>query len=85
LSGSCRYRYTLRSAVVPTVTPGRDVGGDPLRNGFGVTEITRLFTRDRDHAAGLRRTVGLDAMPENRRECFHRRLSRSEECCAARP
>jgi hypothetical protein len=57
-----------RSAVVPPVPPGRTVGGDPHRNGFGVTEITRLFARDPDDAEGIRHAVRPEVIPENWRE-----------------
>jgi MOSC domain-containing protein YiiM len=42
---------------------------------FGVTEVARLFSVDRDDVEGLRRAAELDVLPESWRDYFHRRLA----------
>jgi MOSC domain-containing protein YiiM len=68
------YLAVAREGAVAAGDPIVELSRDP--NGFRVTEITRLFARDRDDAEGLRRAVELEAMPQGWREYFHRRLSR---------
>ena len=64
--------------------------GDPIvelsrdRAGFRVTEIARLYARDRDDVEGLQRAVALDVIPEGWRNYFRRRLSTLERRRAAR-
>ena len=54
--------------------------GDPVvllrrdPRGFRVTEVARLYARDRDDVDGMRRAAELDVLPESWREYFHRRL-----------
>src|SRR6266536_850401 len=43
--------------------------------GFKVTEVLRLYARDRDDVDGLRRAVELEALPDGWRTYFHKRLS----------
>ena len=45
--------------------------------GFRVTEVARLFARDRDDVEGMRRAADLDVLPESWREHFRRRLARA--------
>jgi ferredoxin-NADP reductase/MOSC domain-containing protein YiiM len=58
--------------------------GDPIvelsrdPHGFRVTEVTRLYARDRDDVEGLQRAVALDALPESWRSYFRRRLATLE-------
>ena len=49
-----------------------ELARDP--RGFRVTEVARLFSRDRDDVDGLRRAADLDVLPESWREYFRRRL-----------
>ena len=44
--------------------------------GFKVTEVLRLYARDRDDVEGLRRAVDLDVLPEGWRTYFRQRLVR---------
>ena len=54
--------------------------GDPIvlldrdPRGFKVTEVARLFARDRDDLDGIRLAAGLDVLPEGWRTYFRRRL-----------
>jgi MOSC domain-containing protein YiiM len=50
-----------------------ELGRDP--RGFRVTEVARLYARDRDDVEGLRRAADLDVLPESWREYFHKRAS----------
>jgi MOSC domain-containing protein YiiM len=43
--------------------------------GFRVTEVARLYARDRDDVDGLRRAAELDVLPESWRSYFRKRLS----------
>ena len=60
---------------------GDVAAGDPIievardARGFRVTEVARLFARDRDDVEGLRRAAALDVLPESWRDHFARRLS----------
>jgi MOSC domain-containing protein YiiM len=45
---------------------------DPRR--FGVTEVARLFARDRDDVEGMRRAADLDVLPNAWRDYFRKRL-----------
>jgi MOSC domain-containing protein YiiM len=68
---SGRTGYYLRIA-----TEGDVAAGDPVdlverhRAGVPVAEITRLLTRNRHDAEGLRRAMGVDALPEDLRFAF---------------
>jgi MOSC domain-containing protein YiiM len=54
--------------------------GDPIvelqrhPSGFRVTEIARLYARDRDDTEGMRRAAELDVLPESWRNFFRKRL-----------
>jgi MOSC domain-containing protein YiiM len=56
--------------------------GDPIvglsrdSHGFRVTEVARLYARDRDDVDGLRRAAGVDALPASWRDYFRKRLER---------
>jgi MOSC domain-containing protein YiiM len=50
-----------------------ELGRDP--RGFRVTEVARLYARDRDDVEGLRRAADLDVLPESWREYFRKRAS----------
>jgi MOSC domain-containing protein YiiM len=49
-----------------------ELARDP--RGFRVTEVARLYIRDRDDVETMRRAADHDALPESWREYFHRRL-----------
>lgn len=58
-----------------------EAGGSIVRlsrdpRGFGVTEVARLYARDRDDVDGLLRAARLDVLPESWREYFRKRASR---------
>ncbi len=59
---------------------GEVEAGDPIvelqrhPSGFRVTEIARLYTRDRDDTEGMRRAAELDVLPESWRDYFRKRL-----------
>jgi len=62
-----------------------DVGaGDPIvrlssdPHSFGVTEVARLYARDRDDVEGLLRAAGLEVLPESWRDYFGKQASRLE-------
>lgn len=42
--------------------------------GFGVTDVARLYARDRDDLDGMRRAAELDVIPESWRDYFRKRL-----------
>jgi MOSC domain-containing protein YiiM len=50
-----------------------EMSRDP--HNFRVTEVARLYTRDRDDVDGLRRASELDVLPESWRSYFRKRLS----------
>jgi MOSC domain-containing protein YiiM len=43
--------------------------------GFGVTEVARLYARDRDDVASMRRVADLDVLPESWRNYFRQRVA----------
>ncbi len=66
-----RTGYYLRVAVEGDVAAGdeaRVVERHPL--GVPVSEITRLYARDRRDADALRRVLAVDALPDNWRPYF---------------
>ena len=67
------YLRVLREGDVAAGDPIIEVARDP--RGFRVTEVARLFARDRDDVEGLRRAAALDVLPESWRDHFARRLS----------
>ena len=60
---------------------GEVEAGDPIvqlsrdPHAFRVTEVARLFARDRDDVEGLQRAAELDVLPESWRDYFRTRLS----------
>jgi MOSC domain-containing protein YiiM len=72
------------------VQEGGVEAGDPIvalsrdPRGFTVTEVTRLYARDRDDVEGLRRAVELDVLPDSWRNSFRKRLSDLERKRKAR-
>ena len=76
------YLAVAREGEVASSDPIVELSRDS--QGFRVTEITRLFARDRNDAEGLRRAVELEALPESWRAYFRRRLSHLEPRRAAR-
>jgi MOSC domain-containing protein YiiM len=63
---------------------GEVAAGDPIVelerdvHRFGVTEVARLFARDRDDVEGMRRAADLDALPASWREYFRKRVDARE-------
>jgi MOSC domain-containing protein YiiM len=76
------YLAVAREGTVEAGDPVVELSRDP--NGFRVTEIARLFARDRDDVEGLRRAAELEAVPESWRAYFRTRLSRLELRSGAR-
>jgi MOSC domain-containing protein YiiM len=71
-----RTGYYLRVEREGEVSAGDDavvVSRHP--SAVPVSEITRLFARDRDDADGLRRILGVDALPDNWRPYFEELLA----------
>ena len=77
------YLAVAREGTVEAGDPIVELSREP--NGFRVTEITRLFARDRDDVEGLRRAAELEVVPESWRAYFRTRLSRLERRSDARP
>jgi MOSC domain-containing protein YiiM len=67
------YLAVAREGEVAAGDPIAEVARDP--RGFRVTEVARLYARDRDDVEGLRRAAALDVLPESWRDHFARRLS----------
>jgi len=67
------YLAVAREGDIAAGDPIVEVARDP--RGFRVTEVARLFARDRDDVEGLRRAAALDVLPESWRDHFARRLS----------
>jgi MOSC domain-containing protein YiiM len=68
--------FYLAVAHEGEVSPGdaiTEVARDTRR--FRVTEVARLYARDREDADGLRSAAALDALPESWRDHFARRLA----------
>ena len=71
--------FYLAVAKEGEIGPGDEIvtlSRDP--NSFEVTEIARLYARDRDDVEGLRRAAALDVVPESWRGYFREHLSRLE-------
>ena len=66
------YLSVAREGVVEAGDPIVALGRDP--RGFKVTEIARLYLRDRDDIVWLKRAAELDVLPESWRQYFRRRL-----------
>ena len=67
------YLAVAREGEVEAGDPIVELERDP--RGFGVTEVARLYARDRDDVEGMRRAADLDVLPESWRDYFARRLS----------
>jgi len=67
------YFAVAREGEVKAGDPIVELSRDP--RGFKVTEVLRLYARDRDDVDGLRRAVELEALPDGWRTYFHKRLS----------
>ena len=68
--------FYLAVAKEGEIGPGDEIvalSRDP--NGFKVTEIARLYARDRDDVEGLQRAAALDVVPESWRGYFREQLS----------
>ena len=68
------YLAVAREGEVEAGDPIVRLSSDP--RDFGVTEVARLFARDRDDVDGLLRAAQLDVLPESWREYFRKRASR---------
>ena len=66
------YLAVARAGEVEAGAPIVEVYRDP--RGFRVTEVARLYARDRADVAGLRRAAELDVLPESWREYFRKRV-----------
>jgi MOSC domain-containing protein YiiM len=79
----------LKSALTgfyfSVVREGEVAAGDPIEllerevHGVTVSEITRLYARDKTDADGLRRVLEVEALAEGWREFFNERLERLEQ------
>lgn len=64
------------------ITEGDLAEGDPIivgqraEDSVPVAEITRLYARDKDDLDGLRRVVGIAALPDDWRDHFNARIER---------
>jgi MOSC domain-containing protein YiiM len=67
------YLAVAREGDVAAGDPIVDVARDP--RGFRVTEVARLYARDRDDVVGMRRAASLDVLPESWRDHFARRIA----------
>ena len=67
------YLAVAREGEVEAGDPIVEVARDP--SGFRVTEVARLYARDRDDVDGLRRAAALDVLPESWRDHFSRRIA----------
>jgi MOSC domain-containing protein YiiM len=66
------YLAVAREGEVAAGDPIVELGRDP--RGFRVTEVARLYARDRADVAGMRRAADLEALPESWREYFRKRI-----------
>jgi 3-alpha domain/MOSC domain len=69
------YLAVVQEGGVEADDPIVELSRDP--RGFTVTEVTRLYARDRDDVEGLRRAVELDVLPDSWRNYFRKRLPTS--------
>ena len=67
------YFAVVREGEVAAGDPIVELQRDP--RGFRVTEVARLFTRDRGDVESMRRAADLDVLPESWRAYFRKRLS----------
>ncbi len=76
---AARTGYYVRVATEGTVAAGDDVelfARHPAE--VPVSEITRLFTRDREDVEGLRRVMAVDTLPATWRSVFGQLVQRAE-------
>jgi MOSC domain-containing protein YiiM len=66
------YLAVAREGEVEAGDPIVELERDP--RGFRVTEIARLYTRDRNDIEGMRRAADLDVLPESWRDSFRKRV-----------
>jgi MOSC domain-containing protein YiiM len=66
------YLAVAREGDVAAGDPIVELQRDP--RGFRVTEVARLYARDRDDVEGMRRAAEHDALPERWREWFRNQL-----------
>ena len=67
------YLAVAREGEVEAGDPIVQLSRDP--RGFAVTEVARLYARDRGDVEGLQRAAELDVLPESWRDYFRKRLS----------
>jgi MOSC domain-containing protein YiiM len=74
LSAGCSafYLAVVREGEVEAGDPIVELDRDP--RGFKVTEIARLYIRDRNDIEGMRRAAELDVLPEGWRDYFLKRI-----------
>jgi len=70
------YLAVAQDGEVQAGDPIVELSRDP--DGFGVTEVGRLFARDRADVEGLRRAAEAQALPSGWRDYFQGRLARLE-------
>jgi MOSC domain-containing protein YiiM len=66
------YLAVAREGEVEAGDPIVELQRDP--RGFRVTEIARLYARDRDDIEGMLRAANLDVLPESWRDYFRKRV-----------
>jgi MOSC domain-containing protein YiiM len=66
------YLAVIREGEVEAGDPIVEVSRDP--RAVTVTEIARLFARDRNDIEGMRRAADLDVLPESWRDYFRKRV-----------
>jgi MOSC domain-containing protein YiiM len=69
------YLAVAREGEIEAGDPVVALSRDPRR--FRVTEVARLYARDRHDVEGLERAAELDVLPESWRRYFRKRLSAS--------
>ena len=70
------YFSVAREGDVAAGDPIVELERDP--RGFRVTEVARLFARDRDDVEAMRRAAELDVLPESWREWFRQQVESRE-------
>jgi MOSC domain-containing protein YiiM len=78
-----RFLASERTGFYFAVLREGDVGaGDPIelmegiKDGLRVSDITRLYTREKHNAGMLRRAIDVEALPESWRSYFQHRLAK---------
>jgi MOSC domain-containing protein YiiM len=67
------YLGVVREGGVAAGDPIQEIHRDPRR--FRVTDVARLYARDRSDVEGMRRAADLDVLPESWRDHFRRRIA----------